>query len=60
MPNDKEQGSAEQPQAEPKPAEPKPKVHISALFGSLKDKTTVRLTVEEINAATARGWAGKS
>jgi hypothetical protein len=55
MPNDKEQGPAEQLQAEPKP-----KVHISALFGSLKDKTTVRLTVEEINAATAWGWAGKS
>jgi hypothetical protein len=35
-----------------------PKVHISALFGSLKDKTTVRATIEEINEAIAEGWAG--
>ncbi len=35
---------------------PAPKVHISALFGSLKDKTTVRLSVEEINRIAADGW----
>jgi hypothetical protein len=34
-------------------------VPISVLFGSLKDKTTVRLTIEEINQAAADGWAGK-
>jgi hypothetical protein len=34
-------------------------VPISVLFGSLKDKTTVRLTIEEINEAAADGWAGK-
>lgn len=36
-----------------------PKVLISALFGSLKDKTAVKMTIEQINQATAAGWAGK-
>lgn len=38
---------------------PPPKVHICALFGSLKDKTTVRLTVEDIKRVAADGWAGR-
>jgi AbrB family looped-hinge helix DNA binding protein len=32
---------------------------ISDLFGMLKSETTVKLTIEEINEAAARGWAGK-
>jgi hypothetical protein len=35
-----------------------PKVHISALFGSLKHKTTVRLSLDEIDRISAEGWAG--
>nr|WP_294552694.1 hypothetical protein [uncultured Rhodopila sp.] len=38
---------------------PAPKVRISALFGSLKDKTTVRLSIEEINRIAADGWTGQ-
>lgn len=41
---------------EQKPTE---NVPFSVMFGSLKDKTTVKLTIEEINQVIADGWAGK-
>ncbi len=38
----------------------KPKKGIEALFGSLKREGQPVLTLEQINAAIERGWAGAS
>lgn len=33
---------------------------IAAVFGMLKDKTTRKLSVDEISAAAREGWSGKA
>ncbi|MEJ8852928.1 AbrB/MazE/SpoVT family DNA-binding domain-containing protein [Variovorax robiniae] len=37
----------------------RPAGDIRAFFGCLADKTTRKLTIEEINEAIAAGWAGE-
>lgn len=37
-----------------------PTGNISAVFGMLKNKTNVSLTIEEINEAIRDGWTGKA
>jgi bifunctional DNA-binding transcriptional regulator/antitoxin component of YhaV-PrlF toxin-antitoxin module len=38
----------------------RPGGQISDAFDMLKSKTTTKLSIEEMNALAARGWAGKS
>ncbi|HWA23049.1 MAG TPA: AbrB/MazE/SpoVT family DNA-binding domain-containing protein, partial [Caulobacterales bacterium] len=33
---------------------------ISAVFGMLKNKTKIKLSIEQINEAARQGWAGKA
>jgi AbrB family looped-hinge helix DNA binding protein len=37
----------------------RPRGKISAVFNFLKDENGPRLSIEEINEAAARGWAGE-
>ena len=37
----------------------RPKGRIEDVFGMLAGKTKVRMSIEEISAAAAAGWAGK-
>ncbi|MDQ0463876.1 bifunctional DNA-binding transcriptional regulator/antitoxin component of YhaV-PrlF toxin-antitoxin module [Caulobacter ginsengisoli] len=37
----------------------RPTGDISEVFGMLKSKTSVALSIEEINEVAAQGWAGK-
>ncbi len=56
---ERERDHADTPEFGDSERRPPEDVPISVLFGSLKDKAMVRLTIEEINQATADGWAGK-